>query len=50
MQLVLCSAPAATAAVLQAFELTLDIDRLVREVDLDRSGYLDYAEFKAVMS
>jgi Ca2+-binding EF-hand superfamily protein len=33
----------------QAFELTLDIDRLVREVDFDRSGYLDYKEFTAIM-
>eukprot|EP00775_Hariotina_reticulata_P003563 gene3563-3831_t len=32
-----------------AFELTLDIDRLVREVDFDRSGYLDWKEFTAIM-
>jgi EF hand len=34
----------------QAFELTLDIDRLIHEVDVDRSGFIDFAEFKAILS
>lgn len=33
----------------QAFELTLDIDRLIREVELDR-GYLEYKDFKAILA
>lgn len=40
----------ATLLTWQAFELTLDIDRLIREVDLDRSGFVDYAEFKAILT
>eukprot|EP00882_Tetradesmus_deserticola_P005720 GHRQ01006022.1.p2 GENE.GHRQ01006022.1~~GHRQ01006022.1.p2 ORF type:complete len:150 (+),score=69.62 GHRQ01006022.1:306-755(+) len=37
-------------ATIKAFELTLDIDPLIREVDLDRSGFVDYAEFKAILT
>ncbi|KAI8471336.1 MAG: flagellar outer dynein arm light chain 5 [Monoraphidium minutum] len=31
------------------FELTLDVDRLIREVDLDRSGFLDFHEFSLIL-
>ncbi|KAF6263019.1 flagellar outer dynein arm light chain 5 [Scenedesmus sp. NREL 46B-D3] len=37
-------------ATIKAFELTLDIDRLIWEVDLDRSGFVDYAGFKAILT
>lgn len=37
------------AAPPQEFELTLDVDRLIREVDKDRSGFLDYHEFAAIL-
>jgi len=37
-----------TCAVVQAFELTLDIDTLINEAG--RTGFLDYREFKAIMS
>jgi Ca2+-binding EF-hand superfamily protein len=30
--------------------LTLDIERLIQEVDTDRSGFLEYKEFKAILS
>ncbi len=36
--------------ILQEFELTLDIDRLIRQVDKDGSGFLDYEEFKSIMT
>ncbi|KAF8062046.1 TMN7 [Scenedesmus sp. PABB004] len=37
-------------ATIKAFELTLDIDRFVREADLDLNGTIDFAEFKAILS
>eukprot|EP00879_Flechtneria_rotunda_P010189 GHRR01010652.1.p1 GENE.GHRR01010652.1~~GHRR01010652.1.p1 ORF type:complete len:148 (+),score=42.96 GHRR01010652.1:57-500(+) len=37
-------------STIKEFELTLNIDRLVREVDVDRSGFIDYNEFKAIMT
>jgi len=37
-------------ATIKAFELTLDIERLIQEVDTDRSGFLEYKEFKAILS
>lgn len=37
-------------ATVKAFELTLDIEKLIDEVDKDGSGFLDYYEFKAIMS
>eukprot|EP00878_Enallax_costatus_P021168 GHUV01022401.1.p1 GENE.GHUV01022401.1~~GHUV01022401.1.p1 ORF type:complete len:153 (+),score=61.32 GHUV01022401.1:679-1137(+) len=37
-------------ATIKEFELTLDIDRLVREVDSNYSGFLDYQEFKKIMT
>ena len=33
----------------QEFELTLDVDRLVLEVDKDRSGDLDFSEFASIL-
>jgi hypothetical protein len=42
--------PSSACPLCQAFELTLDIDRLIREVDVDRSGFVDYAEFKAILT
>ncbi|KIZ06761.1 Dynein light chain, flagellar outer arm [Monoraphidium neglectum] len=36
-------------ATIKAFELTLDVDRLIKEVDLDRSGFLDFKEFAAIL-
>lgn len=37
-------------ATIRAFELTLDIEKLIDEVDKDGSGFLDYQEFRAIMS
>lgn len=34
----------------QEFELTVEIDRLLEEMDKDASGTVDYSEFKALLS
>ena len=31
------------------FGLTIDIERLIREVDTDHSGFIDYQEFAVMM-
>jgi Ca2+-binding EF-hand superfamily protein len=36
--------------LLQEFELTLDIDRLIREVDSNGSGFIEFNEFAAILS
>jgi len=36
-------------ATIKNFELTLDVERLIKEVDLDRSGFLDYQEFASIL-
>jgi hypothetical protein len=36
--------------VIEKFELTIDIDRLIEETDTDCSGKIDYEEFKAMLS
>ncbi len=35
---------------IKAFELTIDIDKLIVETDTDGSGFIDYEEFKAMFS
>ena len=35
--------------IVKEFGLTIDIDRLIREVDTDHSGLIDYQEFTAMM-
>ena len=35
--------------VIKEFGLTIDIDRLIREVDTDHSGLIDYQEFAVMM-
>ena len=30
-------------------QLTIDIEKLIREVDTDHSGYIDYQEFAVMM-
>lgn len=37
-------------ATIQEFELLLDVDRLIKEVDLDHTGYLDYQEFASILA
>lgn len=37
-------------ATVRAFELTLDIEKLIDEVDKDGSGFLDYSEFRMIMN
>lgn len=32
------------------FGLTIDIEKLIRETDTDHSGFIDYAEFKVMMT
>lgn len=39
----------AAAQVVREFGLTLDIETLIREVDTDKSGFIDYEEFKQMM-
>ena len=34
----------------QEFGLTLDIDALIRDADLDKSGFIEYGEFKTMLS
>jgi len=36
--------------VVSDFGLTIDMDALVRDADTDKSGYIDYQEFKHMMS
>lgn len=36
-------------AVLKDFELTVDLDALIEEVDRDHSGTIDYEEFRQVL-
>lgn len=36
-------------AICKKFELTIDIDQLVREIDTDNSGNIEYEEFKAML-
>lgn len=35
--------------IIKEFGLTIDIDRLIREVDTDHSGLIDYQEFAVMM-
>jgi len=35
---------------IKAFELTINIDKLIRETDTDNSGFIDYDEFKTMLS
>ncbi len=35
--------------IIKDFGLTIDIERLIRETDLDHSGFIDYDEFKTMM-
>lgn len=34
----------------QDFQLTIDIDKLIRQYDTDGSGQIDYEEFKSMLS
>eukprot|EP00741_Cyanophora_paradoxa_P007661 tig00001164_g7410.t1 len=35
---------------IKQFELTIDIDQLIAETDTDGSGFIDYEEFKTMLS
>jgi Ca2+-binding EF-hand superfamily protein len=35
--------------VLQEFELTIDVDKLLRDMDKDLSGTVDYQEFEQLL-
>lgn len=35
--------------IVKEFGLTIDIERLIREVDTDHSGFIDYQEFAVMM-
>mmetsp|Transcript_18570 Transcript_18570/g.46797 ORF Transcript_18570/g.46797 Transcript_18570/m.46797 type:complete len:100 (-) Transcript_18570:263-562(-) len=37
-------------AICKKFELTIDIDQLVRDIDTDGSGNIEYEEFKAMLA
>ena len=36
-------------SIIKDFGLTIDIERLIREVDTDHSGFIDYSEFQVMM-
>ena len=36
-------------SIIKDFGLTIDIERLIREVDTDHSGFIDYQEFAVMM-
>lgn len=35
--------------IIKDFGLTIDIDSLIREADTDKSGFIDYDEFRTMM-
>jgi hypothetical protein len=35
---------------LQEFELMLDVDKLIKDLDKDFSGFINYKEFKAIFT
>ncbi|KAG2496512.1 hypothetical protein HYH03_005336 [Edaphochlamys debaryana] len=37
-------------AICEEFELTINVDRLVKDADADFSGFLSYDEFRALLS
>jgi hypothetical protein len=37
-------------SIVKDFGLTIDIERLIREVDTDHSGFIDYQEFSVMMT
>ena len=39
-----------SALHMQDFGLTIDIEQLIKETDTDQSGFIDYNEFKTMMS
>lgn len=43
-------AKALIKTVKNEFELTIDIERLIMEIDGDKSGKIDYYEFKNLLS
>lgn len=36
--------------ICKKFELTIDVEELLNEIDADKSGYVEYEEFKAMLS
>ncbi|KAJ9508306.1 hypothetical protein QJQ45_011818 [Haematococcus lacustris] len=36
--------------IIKEFELTLDVDGMIKEEDVDASGYLDYKEFRRLLA
>lgn len=37
-------------SIVKDFGLTIDMERLIREVDTDHSGFIDYQEFSVMMT
>ena len=37
-------------SIIKEFNMTIDIEKLIREVDVDNSGYIDYEEFSSLLN
>lgn len=48
-QVMPCSTHQCTAEIVQEFELTIDLDTLLAELDKEQTGSIDYKEFKSIL-
>lgn len=37
-------------SIIKEFKMTIDIEKLIRDVDVDDSGYIDYEEFSTLLN
>ena len=37
-------------SIIKEFKMTIDIEKLIKEVDVDNSGYIDYEEFSSLLN
>lgn len=44
-----CAAPQLRECCVQEFELTIDLDNLLADLDKEQTGSIDYKEFKSLL-